>query len=181
MLFECMDTCVLSPAHKCETRGSLVYLLIVRYLAIWFKFRHGILDWAALSCHFGRAGGGGLKTYLEESVDYIIYRDYTVNRSSLIHCSLVCRLRRWPENGRDGRWLTAVVFLRGLNNATSCQRALCLGASTSQSETNAYYVLVSCSPRPSSISRLLKRRQPFLTTGGRCPEPYARSMVLSEG
>ena len=32
MLFECMGICVLSPAHKCEMRGSLVYVLIVKYL-----------------------------------------------------------------------------------------------------------------------------------------------------
>ena len=31
MLFGCMGICVLSPAHECEMRGSLVYLLIVKY------------------------------------------------------------------------------------------------------------------------------------------------------
>ena len=30
MLFECMDICVLSPAHESEIRGYLVYVLIVK-------------------------------------------------------------------------------------------------------------------------------------------------------
>ena len=33
-------------------------------------------------------GGGFFKTFLERSVDHIIYRDYGVNRRSLIYCSL---------------------------------------------------------------------------------------------
>ena len=38
MLFECMGICVLSPAHECEMRGSLVYLLVVKYFSsILFK------------------------------------------------------------------------------------------------------------------------------------------------
>ena len=49
MLFECMGICVLSPAHESEMRGYLVYLLIVKYLLILFKFSHSILDWTALS------------------------------------------------------------------------------------------------------------------------------------
>ena len=32
MLIECMDICVLSPVHECKMRGSLVYVLIVKYL-----------------------------------------------------------------------------------------------------------------------------------------------------
>ena len=32
MQFECMGICVLSPAHESETRGHLVYVLIVKYL-----------------------------------------------------------------------------------------------------------------------------------------------------
>ena len=31
-LFECMGICVLSPAHESETRGYLVYVLIVKYV-----------------------------------------------------------------------------------------------------------------------------------------------------
>ena len=42
MLFECMGICVLSPAHESETRGSLLYLLIVKYLLILFKMSHSI-------------------------------------------------------------------------------------------------------------------------------------------
>ena len=53
MLFECMGICVLSPAHESEMRGYLVYLLIVKYLLILFKFSHSILDWTALPCNFG--------------------------------------------------------------------------------------------------------------------------------
>ena len=30
-LFECLGICVLSPAHESETRGYLVYVLIVKY------------------------------------------------------------------------------------------------------------------------------------------------------
>ena len=48
LLFECMGICVLSPAHESEMRGYLVYLLIVKYLLILFKFSHSILDWTAL-------------------------------------------------------------------------------------------------------------------------------------
>ena len=32
-LFECMGICVLSPAYESETRGYLVYLLIVKHLS----------------------------------------------------------------------------------------------------------------------------------------------------
>ena len=42
MLFECMGICILSPEHKCEMRGYLVYLLIVKYLLILFKSSHSI-------------------------------------------------------------------------------------------------------------------------------------------
>ena len=49
MLFECMGICVLSPAHESEMRGYLVYVLIVKYLLILFKFSHSILNWTALS------------------------------------------------------------------------------------------------------------------------------------
>ena len=44
MLFECMDICVYSQAHGYEMRGFLVYLLIVKYLSILFKFGHSTLD-----------------------------------------------------------------------------------------------------------------------------------------
>ena len=51
-LFESMGICVLSPAHESEMRGYLVYVLIVKYLPIFFKFSHSILHWAALSWNF---------------------------------------------------------------------------------------------------------------------------------
>ena len=41
MRFECMGICVLSPAHESEMRGSLVYLLIVKYFNL-IDFSHGI-------------------------------------------------------------------------------------------------------------------------------------------
>ena len=34
--------------------------------------------------------GDFLKTFLEEFVDLIIYRDYIVNRRFFIYCSLAC-------------------------------------------------------------------------------------------
>ena len=49
ILFECMCICVLSPAHESERRGYRVYLLIVKYLLILFKFSYSILDWTVLS------------------------------------------------------------------------------------------------------------------------------------
>ena len=52
MLYESMGICVLSPAHESEMRGYLVYVLIVKYLLILFKFNHSILDWTVLSWNF---------------------------------------------------------------------------------------------------------------------------------
>ena len=89
MLFECMGICVLSPAHESEMRGYLVYVLIVKYLLILFKSSHSILDWTALSWNLGR-GRGIFETFLEGSVEHIIYRDYIVNRRFFIYCSLAC-------------------------------------------------------------------------------------------
>ena len=84
---ECMGICVLSPAHESEMRGYLVYVLIVKYLSILFKCRHSILDRTALSWNWG-VGGIFLKTFLEGSVNHIIFRDYIANRRAFIHCSL---------------------------------------------------------------------------------------------
>ena len=43
-------------------------------------------------------GGGGegdfFQTFLEWSVDHIIYRDSIMNRSSFIYCSLACSYKR---------------------------------------------------------------------------------------
>ena len=52
MPFEWMGLCLLSSAHECEMRGSLVYLLIVKYLSSLYKFSHSILVWTALSWIF---------------------------------------------------------------------------------------------------------------------------------
>ena len=79
MLFE---FCVLSLALECEMRGSLVYLLIVKYLLILFKFSHKIEQ------PYHGTLEGFFKTFLEGSVDHIIYWDNIVNWSSFIHCSL---------------------------------------------------------------------------------------------
>ena len=84
MLFVCTGICVLSPAHESEMRGYRVYVLIVKYLLILFKFSHSILDWTALSWILG----GIFKAFLEGSVDHIIYMDYIVNCRSFIYCSL---------------------------------------------------------------------------------------------
>ena len=88
MLFECMGICVFSPAQACEMRASLVYLLIVKYLSILFKFTHGILQWTALSPILGE--GSFFDPFLEGSVDHVIYRDYIENRSSFISSNLAC-------------------------------------------------------------------------------------------
>ena len=88
MLLECMGICVLSQAHESEMRGYRVYVLIVKYLLILFKFSHSILDWTALSWILG----GIFKAFLEGSVDHIIYMDYIVNCRSFIYCSLTCGL-----------------------------------------------------------------------------------------
>ena len=42
MLFECMGSCVLSPAHESEIRGYLVYVLIAKYSLSLFKFSDSI-------------------------------------------------------------------------------------------------------------------------------------------
>ena len=58
-MFQCMGICVLSPAHKSEMRGHLVYVLIVKknpkklISLILFKFSHSILDWTVLSWNIG--------------------------------------------------------------------------------------------------------------------------------
>ena len=102
MLFECMGICVLSPAHESEMRGYLVYLLIVEYLSIVFKFSHSRLDWTVLSWNVCvcRGGGGDFKkTLLEGSVGLIIYRDYVANRRSFIYCSLAFVARHVVGSG----------------------------------------------------------------------------------
>ena len=52
MLFKCTGICVLCLVHKCEMRGYLVYLLMVKYSSVLFKFSHSVLDWPALLWNF---------------------------------------------------------------------------------------------------------------------------------
>ena len=83
MLCECMGIRVLSPAYESEMRGYVDYKLIVKKLIqlILFKFSHSILDWTHQFIFIYRGiFWGFLKTFLEGSVDHIVYRDYIVNR-----------------------------------------------------------------------------------------------------
>ena len=81
-LFECLDICVLNPEHESEMRGYLVYALIVKYLshrccsiqAQYIRFNGLIVEYLE----------DFLKTFLEGSVDRLIYWDYIVNRCSFI-------------------------------------------------------------------------------------------------
>ena len=85
MLFECMGIYVLSSAHESEMRGYLVSGLIVKHFPlILFKFSHSILDWTPLSLNFL----GFLETFLEGSVDHVMYRGDIVNRRFLIYLVL---------------------------------------------------------------------------------------------
>ena len=81
-------------------RGYLIYLLIVKCLLILLNFSHSTLDWTtALSWIFF---WWFFKTFLEGSVDRIIYRDYIANRRSFIDSSLatvMCKVR--PTRGGD--------------------------------------------------------------------------------
>ena len=58
------------------------------------KFSHSISDWTVLSWNLG--GGGFFETFLEGSMDNIIYRDYIVNRRFFFYCSLA-RERAWSR------------------------------------------------------------------------------------
>ena len=51
--------CVLSPARGCEMRGSRVYLLIVKYLSLWFCLNSATeyITLDGLVADFGRMGG----------------------------------------------------------------------------------------------------------------------------
>ena len=90
MLFVCMGICVLSPAHESEMRGYRVYVVIVKYLSRRFCLNSATVNkigWPYRGFFFF-LGGGFFETFLEGSVDHIIYRDYTVNRRFFIYCSL---------------------------------------------------------------------------------------------
>ena len=119
MLFECIGICVLSPAHESEMRGYLVYVLTVKYL-ILFKIQSQYIRLDGLVVDFvvvvvASGGGGFLKTFLEGSVDHIIYRDYTVNRRSFIYCTLATK----PQPTDQG---FAQTPSHGLWNTSSYQR-----------------------------------------------------------
>ena len=78
--------CLLSPANESEMRGYLVYVLSVKYLSQRFYLN------SATVYKIGRpyygTFEGFFKTFLEGSLDRVIYRDYKVNRRFFIHCSL---------------------------------------------------------------------------------------------
>ena len=76
-MFECTGICVLSPAHESEMNVCLVYVLIVKYLS------HRCCLNSATVYEIGRPHRGifwgFFETFLEGSVNHVIYRDYIVN------------------------------------------------------------------------------------------------------
>ena len=78
MLFECMGICVLSPAHESGTKSYLAYVLIVKYLSHRFCLNSATIY--EIGRPYREIWGGFFKTFLEGSVDRVIYRDYIVNR-----------------------------------------------------------------------------------------------------
>ena len=71
--FEYMGICVLSPAHECKVRGYLVLsadcqILIALFFVLFL-----------IQPQYIRLNGlvVGFETFLEGSIDHIIYRDYT--------------------------------------------------------------------------------------------------------
>ena len=91
MLFEYMGICVLSPAHESEMKGYLVYLLIVKYLSHRFCLNSATIYESGRP--YREIWGGFFKTFLEGSVDRVIYRDYIVNRRFFTYCRLACALQ----------------------------------------------------------------------------------------
>ena len=82
-----MGVCVLSPAHENETRGYLVYVLIVKYLSHRFCLNSARV-YIRLEGLIVEFGGGFFQTFLEGSVDRVIYRDYIVDRRSFSYRGL---------------------------------------------------------------------------------------------
>ena len=76
-LFEYMGICILSPAHECEMRGYLVYVLIVKYL--YHRFCLNSATVYKIGWPYRGISWGFFKTFLDGSVDRVIYRDYIVN------------------------------------------------------------------------------------------------------
>ena len=62
MLFEYMDICVLSPAHECEMRDFLKYLLIVKIL----------IDFVQIQLQYIRLDGLGVAYFLKFIYFYFI-------------------------------------------------------------------------------------------------------------
>ena len=142
-----MGICVLSPAHESEMRGYLVYVLIVKKIisSILFKFSHSILDWTVLSWNLG----GFFETFLQGSVDHIIYRDYIVNRRFFIYCSLACGVV-WMWCHSNVRWLLwdspmpgrrCRIIVAALPIAAVCLRVLTGLAGISGAAKYVVYVL----------------------------------------
>ena len=73
---------------------------------ILFKLSHSIWNSTALSWIWG---GGFFETFLEGSVDHILYRDYIVNRRSFIYWSLATY--RCPA-GATRPWNGVNILLR---------------------------------------------------------------------
>ena len=84
-----MGICVLSPAHESEMRGYLVYVLIVEYSSHRFCFNSATVY--MIGQPYRGIFWGFFKTFLKGSVDYVIYRDYRVNRCFCIYCRLAKR------------------------------------------------------------------------------------------
>ena len=61
--------------------------------------------------------GGFFKTFLEGSVDHIIYRNYIVNRSSIIYCSVTCQMSEMAAQAEK------ISSLRTIFNNDQHQRA----------------------------------------------------------
>ena len=115
MLFECMGSWVLSPVHEREVRGYLVYRLIVKYLFHWFWLN------SATVYQIGQPCCGifwwFFETFLEGSVDHIIYRDYIVNRRSFIYCSLATL----TDHSTDGGASCSVINCHNVRYKMSCE------------------------------------------------------------
>ena len=86
MLFECMDICVLSLAHESEMRDYLVCVLIVKYLSHRFCLNSATVY--KIGWPYRGIGRKFFETFVEGSVDRVIYRNYKVNRRFFIYCSL---------------------------------------------------------------------------------------------
>ena len=96
MLFVCMGICVLSLAHESEMRVTFLCTDCKKK-----KKSHRFCLNSATAYKIRRSYRGSFwgffKTFLEGSVDLIIYRDYIVNRRFFIYCSLATWLEEWGQ------------------------------------------------------------------------------------